>query len=158
MRWGLAAAALLALASASSAQDRKPPYWASIASGQAMMRAGPGRNYPGVWLYQRRDLPVRVVQTYPNWRKVEDPDGEQGWMLVALLSSRRTAMVRPGAPRDIRARASGDAPVRYRAEAGVVGRLTRCDGQWCRISIGQRDGWIAQAELIGVDPNERFEE
>ena len=42
------------------------------------MRTGPGRNYPGIWLYKRRDLPIRVIQIYPNWRKVEDPDGEQG--------------------------------------------------------------------------------
>ena len=66
-----------------SAQDRKPPYWASIASGKAMMRTGPGRNYPGIWLYQRRDLPIRIIQTYPNWRKFEDPDGQQGWMVTA---------------------------------------------------------------------------
>ena len=46
------------------AQEKQPPYWASIASGQAMTRTGPGRNYPGVWLYQRRDLPVRVVKKY----------------------------------------------------------------------------------------------
>ena len=74
-----------------SAQDKRPPYWASIASGEAMMRSGPGRNYPGIWLYKRRDLPIRVVQIYPNWRKIEDPDGQQGWMLVTLLSDRRTA-------------------------------------------------------------------
>ena len=88
----LVAIALLCAASAASAQDKKPPYWASIASGEAMMRTGPGRNYPGVWLYKRRDLPVRVLQIYPNWRKIEDPDGEKGWMLVTLLSDRRTAM------------------------------------------------------------------
>ena len=87
---------LLCAAIPAAAQDRKPPYWASIASGEAMMRTGPGRNYPGIWLYKRRDLPVRVLQLYPNWRKIEDPDGEQGWMLVTLLSDRRTAIVRPG--------------------------------------------------------------
>ena len=93
------------LASGASAQDKKPPYWASIASGEAMMRTGPGRNYPGIWLYKRRDLPIRVIQIYPNWRKIEDPDGEQGWMLVTLLSDRRTGIVKPGEPRNIHAKA-----------------------------------------------------
>jgi len=76
---GVGVALLLTLASTAGAQDKKPPYWASIASGEAMMRTGPGRNYPGTWLYKRRDLPIRVIQVYPNWRKIEDPDGEQGW-------------------------------------------------------------------------------
>ena len=110
----LVAIALLGCATVASAQDKKPPYWASIASGEAMMRTGPGRNYPGVWLYKRRDLPVRVLQIYPNWRKIEDPDGEKGWMLVTLLSDRRTAIVRPGAPRDIRVKPDPSAAVRYR--------------------------------------------
>ena len=110
------------LAGPSAAQDKKPPYWASIASGEAMMRAGPGKTYPGVWLYKRRDLPIRVVRTYPNWRLIEDPDGTRGWMLVSLLSERRTAIVRPGEPRSIHERPDPSSRVAYLAEHGVVGR------------------------------------
>ena len=88
------------------------------------MRTGPGRNYPGIWLYQRRDLPVRVVKTYPNWRLIEDPDGTQGWMLVTLLSDRRTAIVKPGEPRADPRRARTTAPrSAIIAEQGVVGRI-----------------------------------
>lgn len=157
LRRELAIAALLALATTADAQDRKPPYWASIASGEAMMRTGPGRNYPGTWLYKRRDLPIRVIQVYPNWRKIEDPDGEQGWMLVTLLSDRRTGIVKPGSPRDIHSKADANSSVRYRAEHGVVGRLEKCNGSWCRIQIGKREGWIAQGEIWGVSEGEVFE-
>ncbi len=154
----LVAIVLLGAAAPASAQDKKPPYWASIASGEAMMRTGPGRNYPGVWLYKRRDLPVRVLQIYPNWRKIEDPDGEQGWMLVTLLSDRRTAIVRPGAPRDIRTKPDPAAPVRYRAEAGVVGRIDECSGAWCRIEIGKRRGFVAREALYGIGPKETIDD
>ncbi len=151
------AIALLCAAIPASAQDKVPPYWASIASGEAMMRTGPGRNYPGVWLYKRRDLPVRVLQIYPNWRKIEDPDGEQGWMLVTLLSDRRTAMIRPGEPRDVRTRPEAAAPVRYRVEAGVVGRIDECSGAWCRIEMGKRRGYIARDALYGLNPSETID-
>ena len=56
--------ALLCAAAPAAAQEKVPPYWASIASGEAMIRTGPGRNYPGTWLYKRRDLPVRVMKVY----------------------------------------------------------------------------------------------
>ena len=157
LRPGVLIGVALALATTASAQDRKPPYWASIASGEAMMRTGPGRNYPGIWLYKRRDLPIRVVQVYPNWRKIEDPDGTQGWMLVTLLSDRRTGVVKRGEPRNIHTRRDASSPVRYRAEHGVVGRLEECDGSWCRIQIGKREGWIAQGDLWGVGAGESFE-
>ena len=155
-RW-LAIAALLSLAAPAAAQDRQPPYWASIASGEAMMRAGPGRNYPGVWLYKRRDLPIRVVKTYPNWRLIEDPDGTRGWMLVSLLSDRRTAIVKPGDPRPIHERPDPSSRVAYLAEHGVVGRVEKCASGWCRIRIGSREGHIRISDIWGVDSSEKVD-
>ncbi|MEO7276553.1 MAG: SH3 domain-containing protein [Sphingomicrobium sp.] len=157
-RRGLIAAALLILAAPAAAQDKAPPYWASIASGQAMMRAGPGRNYPGTWLYQRRDLPVRVLKLYPNWRLVQDPDGARGWMLVTLLSDRRTAIVKPGAPRPMRSVPADQAKARYLADPGVVGRISKCKGDgWCRFEVGKQDGYIRVSDLWGVTGNEAID-
>jgi SH3-like domain-containing protein len=146
---------ILALSAPAAAQEKQPPYWASIASGQALTHTGPGRKYPNVWLYQRRDLPVKVVKKYESWRLIQDPDGAKGWMLVSLLSDRRTAVVRPGDPRPIRADPSDGAKVRYLAEPGVVGRIDHCKGNgWCRIEIGKKEGYIRTSDLWGVGENE----
>ena len=155
MRRGVFAAILiLAVAAPAVAQEKKPPYWASIASGEAMMRTGPGRNYPGTWLYKRRDLPIRVVKTYPNWRMVEDPEGTRGWMLVSLLSDRRTAIVKPGDPRSLRVKPDAKSAVRYRAEGGVVGRIEHCRDGWCHIAVGKREGYIQTSDVWGVSEGE----
>ena len=153
---GVLTALLIATAAAPAiAQDKQPPYWASIASGQAMTRNGPARTYPGKWLYQRRDLPVRVLKLYPNWRLIEDPDGTRGWMLVTLLSDRRTAIVKPGQPRPIRADATDNARVRYLAQPGVVGRIDKCKGDgWCKIEIGKREGFVRVSDIWGVADTE----
>jgi SH3-like domain-containing protein len=143
-----------AFAAADAQPRRQPPYWASIASGRAMMRVGPGQNYRGVWLYVRRDLPVRVVDVYQDWRKIEDPDGAAGWMLVSLLSDARTAIVRGDSPRPMHAEPDERSPVRYRAQPGVVGRLSRCDGGWCRLDVGGRAGFIRTDYLWGLGRNE----
>src|SRR5438067_13387793 len=113
--------AMVLLPTPASAQEKQPPYWASLASGQAMTHTGPGRNYPNVWLYQRRDLPVRVVKKYETWRLIQDPDGAQGWMLVTMLSDKRTGIVKLGDPRPVRADPSDGGKVRYLAQHGVVG-------------------------------------
>jgi SH3-like domain-containing protein len=148
---------MMMLAAPAAAQDKQPPYWASIASGKAMTRAGPGKNYPGIWLYQRRDLPVRVVKKYEHWRLIQDPDGAKGWMLVTLLSDRRTAVVKPGEPRAVRVDPSDSAKVRYLAEAGVVGRIDHCKQGWCRIEIGKKQGYVPTSDLWGVGEDEVVE-
>ena len=150
----ITASLLIAVAAPAAAQDKQPPYWASIASGQAMTRTGPGKNYPGVWLYQRRDLPVRVVKKYENWRLIQDADGAQGWMLVTLLSDRRTAIVKPGEPRAIRVGPIGSAKVQYQVEQGVVGRLEKCSDGWCRINVANKKGYIRTSDIWRVSENE----
>jgi len=154
VRGALFACLLFGLASAAVAQDKQPPYWASIASGEAMTRTGPAKTYPGVWLYKRRDLPVRVLRKYEHWRLIEDPDRARGWMLATLLSDRRTAIVRPGDPRPIRAQPSERARVRYLAEHGAVGRISKCNAGWCRIEFAKREGYVRASDLWGVAPNE----
>ncbi len=145
---------ILATAAPAAAQDKRPPYWASIASGQALTRTGPGKNYPGIWLYQRRDLPVRVVKRYENWRLIQDPDGAQGWMLVTLLSDRRTAIVKPGDPRPVRVDPNDGAKVRYLAEHGTVGRIDHCKSGWCHVEFGKHEGYIRTSDVWGVGENE----
>ena len=147
----------LTVGSAQAQDERATPYWASVSAGKAMMRTGPGRNYPATWLYLRADLPIRVVETYPNWRKVSDPEGTTGWMLQRLLSDRRTALVTGNESRPLHQDPSGDSRVRYLAEPGVVGRLSQCSGGWCRIEVGERQGYIRTDHFWGVDPGGTLE-
>jgi SH3-like domain-containing protein len=144
----------LSLAAAAAQQQRATPYWASIASGKAMMRTGPSQNYPATWEYRRADLPIRVLEVYESWRKIQDPDGTTGWMAAAMLADRRTAIVRGEAPRPLHESPDDASPVRYRAEPGVVGRLSRCASGWCMLDVQGRGGYVRTADIWGVDPDE----
>lgn len=147
---------LLAAPQASAQKERKTPYWASISAGQAMMRTGPGKNYPATWFYQRADLPIKVVEVYPNWRRIQDPDGTTGWMLVHLLSDTRTALVTGNAPRPMHEEPDASSRIAYRAAPGVVGRLMKCDGGWCLLDVGGKRGYIQKTHFWGADPGESF--
>jgi len=136
--------------------QRQTPYWASISSGRAMMRTGPGQNYPGTWLYVRPDLPIKVVTVRGDWRRVEDPDGTVGWMLVRLLSDQRTGIVRGQERQPMREAANAESRILYLAEPGVVGRISACGDGWCRFDVGGKRGHIRVEALWGVDANERI--
>jgi SH3-like domain-containing protein len=143
------------LAGAAIAQRPRPtPYWASIASGRAMMRTGPGQTYPATWEYRRADLPIRVLEIYQSWRKIQDPDGTTGWMAAAMLADRRTAIVRGEGPRPMHEAPDAVSPVRYRAEPGVVGRISRCASDWCLLDVGGRSGYVRAGDIWGVDADE----
>ncbi len=145
------AAALVS--SAPALAETKPPYWASISAGEARMRTGPGRQFPASWLYQRANLPVRVIALYPNWRKVEDPDGTQGWIQANLLSGDRTGLVL-GEVRPLRDKPNASANIIFRAEPGVVGKLSECKRGWCKLDVRGRMGYIEASHIWGVEPEE----
>lgn len=144
----VAAAARYAPAAARASDEVQLPYWASISVDRARMRKGPSMDVPVLWEYRRKDLPVKVVARHDLWRKVEDPDGAQGWMAARLLSRTRTAIV-TGGIRPMRESPKPGAAVAYRAEPGVVGRITDCKDGWCRFDVKGRKGWIETAHIWG---------
>lgn len=158
---GKRAAALMAVCLAGMAQAagpvlRKTPYWGSLSAGEARMRTGPGRNYPANWFYQRQGLPVQVVEVYPGWRKVRDPDGTEGWMIANLLSDKRTGMIKGGTADLVDAPNAGG-KVLWRAEDGVIGSVSHCANGWCRFDVNGRGGFVEEARLWGMDPGEAID-
>lgn len=151
------AVTMLALAAEPALAQRQYPYFGSIAAGKARMRVGPGREYPSSWMYQRVDLPVKVLAMHKGWKRIEDPDGTQGWMQANLLSNSRTALVTPGDPAVLRDRPRGDGRVMWRAAPGVVGRISKCADGWCRLDVGGRGGFVEVQRLWGVAPNETID-
>jgi SH3-like domain-containing protein len=150
----LSVAFALSLTTAQAEPQRETPYMASIASGRAMMRTGPGQTYPGTWLYTRRDLPIRVTRIYHEWRYIEDPGGTKGWMLVSLLSDQRTGIVVGEGLAELRESPDAASAVRFRAEPNVVGRISRCASNWCYFDVRGRGGYVRTDRLWGVAPNE----
>ena len=160
MKRAMALAAVLTVSALSPAaeaqQPRKTPYWASVAASEALMRTGPGKNFPAKWLYRRADLPIKVVKVMPSWRQVQDPDGETGWMLVNLLSDTRTGIVKGSENRPLHEAPNGGSRVMYMAQPGVVGRLTSCSGDWCEFEAGGRRGHVMKSHIWGAEPGENF--
>ena len=146
-------AGLLALAtiagSALAQSTKKTPYWASIDEGEARMRTGPSTEFPVKWVYKRQFLPVKVIAVHEVWRKIEDPDGDQGWMHVRLLSPERTALVTGSGVAALRDTPDATARIAWRVEPGVVGRIEDCAKNWCLLDVAGRTGYIEAERLWG---------
>jgi SH3-like domain-containing protein len=142
------AAALLPISAVQAAPARQTPYWASISEDEARMRVGPSLDFPSSWVYRRRDLPVKVIQVLGQWRKVEDSEGTQGWMHVRLLSDTATAIVTADlAP--LRESPGDGARALFRAQKGVVGRLSDCSGEWCAFDVRGQRGFVKTSDVWG---------
>ena len=75
------------------ATDTDTYTYSSLRHSEVNWRSGPGERYPIKWIYQEQGYPVRVLDTYDNWRQVQEADGSIGWVHKNMLSSRRTVLV-----------------------------------------------------------------
>ena len=147
--YGAVALTLFGAASAAGQAQRKPPYWASIEEPEARMRTGPSTEFPVTWVYKRKNLPVKVVAVHSVWRKVQDRDGDQGWLHVRLLSPKRTAIVIGKDVGTLRDAPEPNAHIAWRVEPGVVGTIDECDKGYCRFETEGRYGYIETARIWG---------
>jgi len=129
----------------------------SILPDEVNMRAAPRADSLIQWVYVRAGLPVLVVETYDNWRRVVDPDGVRGWIRADMLSSRRTAIIMDKT-RALFDKPAPDARETHLIAAGNIGRVRACEGSWCRIEVGDARGWILRKHLWGTFPTENFKE
>jgi SH3-like domain-containing protein len=110
-------------------------------------------------LYRRKGLPVKVVKAYKaehaEWRRIQDPDGAEGWVQANLLSDKRSALV-IGDVRPLREKPAAGSPIVWRAEPGVVGRVRQCANGWCHLDVQGRAGFIQTTQLFGVAADEQL--
>lgn len=146
------------------AANRSFPKFFSLKSNPVNLRKGPGTKYPKAWVFRREGLPVEVLREHGRWRHVRDSEGATGWILRTLISSRRTALVTPWQLKEAKAQSPELTPLFSRAgrrgrtiaklEAGTLVSLKSCDGRWCHVSIGRFRGYVEQARLWGIYPQE----
>ena len=125
------------------------PRFVTLKASRANLRAGPGKDYPIKWQYQRVGLPLKVVGEFEIWRKVEDHEGVTGWMNVNMLTILRMALVNDSTV-PIHSDDNEDSQVVAVAERGVILELKSCRGDWCRVAGDRVQGWIRRGTLWGL--------
>lgn len=129
------------------------PRFVSMKASEGNVRRGPSLSHRIDWVFTRRDMPLRITAEHGHWRRVEDRDGQGGWVHYALLSGSRTVLIDQDML-TIHARPEPAAPVVAALEVGVIARLGKCEPEWCRVSAGGFRGWANTSSLWGVKPGE----
>ncbi len=159
-RWifaGLLAA--MACSGAVSAAERGPvtnlplPRFVSLKAAEGNVRRGPSLTHRVDWVFRHEDMPLQVTAEYGHWRRVQDAEGQGGWMHYALLSGVRTVVFQTEKT-ELHVQPSDAAPTNAFAERGAIAVIEECSRDWCKVAAGRVDGWVKKTNLWGVGPEE----
>jgi len=128
------------------------PRYVSLKRGVVYARRGPGKDYPAIWVYRVKGLPVQVVAETTDWRRVCDPDGGVAWVHRSMVDGRRTVMAVGGSAIPLyRQPGAAEAPSAMLSPRALA-TLARCRGGWCKVSVSGTFGWTPAERLWGLSP------
>ena len=130
------------------------PRYVSLKSNDANIRVGPSKNYPIEIKYIIINYPLKVLEEYEEWRKVEDFQKNIGWIHKSLISGSRTGIVLSSHNKNIKLLNTLDGNVIGEIGRGNIIYLEKCKIDWCLVSVGNLKGWMDKKYIWGVKQNE----
>ena len=130
------------------------PRYVSLKSNDANIRVGPSKNYPIEIKYIKKNYPLKVLEEYEEWRKVEDFQKNIGWIHKSLISGSRTGIVLSSHNKNIKLLNTLDGNVIGEIGRGNIIYLEKCKIDWCLVSVGNLKGWMDKKYIWGVKEKE----
>ncbi len=130
------------------------PRYVSLKSDDANIRVGPSKNYPIEIKYVKRNYPLKVLEEYEEWRKVEDFNNNIGWIHKSLISGIRTGIVLSNDSKNIKLFNTLEGNVIGEIGMGNIVFLEKCKIDWCLVSSGNFKGWMDKKYIWGVKEKE----
>lgn len=156
MFWGMAGGAWAQGDSNDPARREQFPHFASLKFDAVRARMGAGDDFPPAWFYQRKDMPVYVLEPSGDWRLIRDAWGDQAWVRARSLGLQRTGLILRKADGMAILRKGPSAKARAIAKIapGAAVRIDRCEGQYCEIALANHKGWALRSEIWGDAPDD----
>ena len=120
----------------------------SLKNNEVNVRVGPSKEHPIKFIYQKKYLPLEVLDKSETWRKIKDFDNNSGWIHISQLSKKKTALnIKNNSMLYVRSTIYSK-PI-ARLEIGRLVLIKKCKEKWCKINSGNFSGWIKKNYLWG---------
>ena len=120
----------------------------SLKKNEVNLRQGPSFEYPIKLVYNKKYLPVIILDKSGPWRKIKDFENNTGWIHTVLLSKKKSAINTKNNSVLYKKSTIFSKPI-ARLEVGRLVLITRCKVKWCKIASGGFSGWIKKNYLWG---------
>ena len=125
----------------------------SVVGDNVNLRSGPGTKYSVKWKYGR-GFPLKVLKEKGGWLKVEDFEGDSGWLYEKLTSRNGHMIVKVHKNQNKKVNIRSGPSTKYKivgkAYYGVVFKTIKQQNGWAHVKHDSGlEGWIKRSLLWG---------
>lgn len=132
----------------------------SLGYDKVNLRAGPAESFPIKWVYQEKNYPVEVIDSFEHWRQIREVDGTIGWVHQKMLKEARYVIIQE--EDKLLSKPLNTGKIIAYVQPGVVGRVRSCpNGDYCLLQFINDDkkieGWFPRRFVWGLFDGEIIE-
>ena len=120
----------------------------SLKNNEVNLRQGPSFKYPIKLTYNKKYLPVIILDKSETWRKIIDFKNNSGWIHISQLSIKKSAINTKNNSVLYKKPTIYSKPI-AKLESGRLVLVKKCKEKWCKITTGHFSGWIKKNYLWG---------
>ena len=123
-------------------------YFLMLKNKEVNVRYGPSLDYPIKFIYKKKFLPIKVIDTKENFRRIIDFKNNSGWIHTSQLRKGKSFILRED-------QLLFSKPTKYskpiaKISSGRLLLIKKCKLKWCKAKTGNYTGWIKYEEVWGV--------
>ena len=123
-------------------------YFLTLRNDKVNLRQGPSFDYPIKLVYKKKFLPVLIIDSSYNFRKIMDHENNSGWIHISQLSKKKAALNTFNGSIIFKKPSKFSKPLAA-ADKGRLFLIKKCKKSWCRVKTGKFTGWVQKQYLKG---------
>ena len=122
-------------------------YYLTLRNDKVNLRQGPSFDYPVKIVYEKKFLPILVLDKSDNWRKILDHENNSGWIHWSQLKPVNSIIAVED--KILFKKPSSFSKPLAKIEKGRLLIIKKCEINWCNIETEKFSGWIDNANIWG---------
>lgn len=127
------------------------PFFLSTKFSISNVRAGPGAEFPIVWIYKQKEIPFKVIASYKDWYQIENYEGGVGWIFKNTTSTIKYAVSKEQVQVYIESNEHSNKLATL--DKGLIVKLLKKDNKYAKIYLRLNKekivGWVLESSLWG---------
>ena len=123
-------------------------YFLMLKNNKVNVRYEPDLNSPIKYIYNKKNLPIKVIDKKENFRRIIDIKNNSGWIHTSQLRKNKSFIL-------LENQILFSKPTKYSKPIAKIfsGRLLlvkKCKLKWCKIKTENYTGWIKNGKVWGA--------
>ena len=119
----------------------------SLKNNKVNVRYGPGKNHAIKYIYNKKNFPIKQIDTKENFRRIIDIKKNSGWIHISQLKKVNSVITLED--KVLFKKSSFFSKPIAKVKKGRLLVIQKCEGEWCRVKTDDFKGWVDRVNLWG---------